>query len=61
MEQLILQATVAASFAALITLGIVQPERKARKSSSGRPDADGRIWLITEGTRGLIGGEYIEE
>ena len=59
MEQLILQATVAASFAAFIILGLIQPGRKARKSV--RPDADGRIWLITEGTRGLIGGEYIEE
>ena len=36
-------------------------ERNYRKSLIGHEDAEGRIWLITPGTTGLIGGEFIEE
>ena len=36
-------------------------ERNYRKSLVGQEDAEGRIWLITSGTSGLVGGEYIEE
>lgn len=35
--------------------------RNHYRSLSGRMDADGRVWLITSGSAGFIGGEFIEE
>ena len=32
-----------------------------RESLIGMEDADGRIWLLTHGSAGFIGGEFIEE
>lgn len=35
-------------------------ERNHRKSIIARQDEDGRVWIITSGTAGYIGGEFIE-
>ncbi len=56
-------------FATAVTFAIIgrqafinwRAERKHMKSLFGQADADGRVWLITSGISGLIGGEYIEE
>lgn len=61
MEQVYITAATAFAIIGAQALANWRAGIRHRKQLIGKQDAEGRIWLITDGTTGLIGGEYIEE
>ena len=62
MEQVYLSTAFAFAVIGLTAFENWRAERRARKASgiTGK-DSDGRVWIITGGADGYIGGEFIEE